>query len=262
MSIVDLEGPLTDFKDRISEIRRIIVAIESSSREKDLLTTTRQNVDLNSIGATSSNTVNAMSLVFLASSFEEFVREEIKECATLLEIKYVNLSQEDKHKIRNYYWSTNLSRISFIKSILTKDKPRSPDTTTVGKLRQLIDCARNFVLDDNPINLDKANFYHHNNNFKAHVVDELAQRIAAPSLIESGGESQKIKNYFGTSTKKDTAEKLRQKLNDFYDIRNTLVHSLSSASGYAVDAVFDYLNFFEIFSESIKSSLNKHISTW
>jgi hypothetical protein len=81
---LDLQGPLTEFLERTAELRRIVASIESLAKDPTKLGTARAGVDLRKVGATSGNTVNAMALVFLASSFEEFVREEIKQCAAEL----------------------------------------------------------------------------------------------------------------------------------------------------------------------------------
>lgn len=82
------------------------------------------------------------------------------------------------------------------------------------------------------------------------------------SLIDSASESSRLKAYFGTSTKAETSKRLRVKLNEFYDRRNEIVHSLSAAAGYAVDAVLDYFEFFELFADSIKASLGRVVATW
>ncbi len=262
MAGLDLQGPLTEFLERTSELRRIVAAIEALSKDTSKLQTTRPGIDLKKVGSTSGNTVNAMALVFLASSFEEFVREEIKQCTSELSVRYHALSADKKQAVRNVYWATSLSRLNFIKSILTREKPQVLDTLAITKLRSLIECTKGFVLDEDSAHLDASTMVHHSNNFKAHVVDELSRRIGIESLIDSAGESSKLKAYFGTSTKADTSKRLRAKLNEFYDRRNQIVHSLSAAAGYGVDAILDYLEFFELFADSIKAALGKAVATW
>jgi len=239
-----------------------VAAIEALARDTSKLQTGRPGIDLTKVSSTSGNTVNAMSLVFLASSFEEFVREEIKQCATELSVKYSSFPAERRQSVRSLYWSTNLGRLNLIRSILTREKPQVVDTLAIAKLRSLVDGTKGFVLDDDPAHLDVSTMAHHSNNFKAHVVDELSRRIGIQSLIDSASENSRIKAYFGTSTKAETSRRVRVKLNEFYDRRNEIVHSLSSASGYGVDAAFDYFDFFELFADSIKGSLGKTVATW
>jgi archaellum biogenesis ATPase FlaH len=203
-----------------------------------------------------------MSLVFLASSFEEFVREEIKQCVVELSVKYHGFTAEKRQAVRNLYWASSLTRLNSIKSILTREKPQVVDAMVIARLRALVDCTKGLVLDDDPAHLDASTIVHHSNNFKAHVVDELSRRIGMQSLIDSASESSRLKAYFGTSTKAETSKRLRVKLNEFYDRRNEIVHSLSAAAGYAVDAVLDYFEFFELFADSIKASLGRVVATW
>jgi hypothetical protein len=258
----DLQGPLADFLARTAELRRIVAAIEALSRDTSKLQTTRPGIDLTRVGSTSGNTVNAMSLVFLASSFEEFVREEIKQCAVELSVKYPGLPPDKRQSVRNLYWKTSLGRLNLIKSILTREKPQVVDALVITKLRSLVECTNGFVLDDDPAQLDASTVAHHSNNFKAHVVDELSGRIGMQSLIDSASEGSRLKAYFGTSTKAETSKRLRIKLDEFYDRRNEIVHSLSAAAGYGVDTVLDYFEFFELLADSIKSSLGRALATW
>lgn len=177
MSGPDLQGPLTDFLARTAELRRIVAAIEALAKDTSKLQTVRPGIDLTNVGATSGNTVNAMSLVFLASSFEEFVREEIKQCVAELSVKYHGFTAEKRQAVRNLYWASSLTRLNSIKSILTREKPQVVDAMVIARLRALVDCTKGLVLDDDPAHLDASTMVHHSNNFKAHVVDELSRRI-------------------------------------------------------------------------------------
>jgi RiboL-PSP-HEPN len=248
--------------DRTAELRRIVATIEALSKDTTKLQALRPYIDLSKVGLASSNTVNAMSLVFLASSFEEFVREEIKQCSTELASKYHGLPADLKHAVRNVYWTTSLDRMKFIRTILTRQKPKALDPMAISKLRVMVDCTKGFVVDDDPALLDVATMAHHSNNFKPHVVDELSSRIGIKSLIDSASDHSKLKTYFGTSTRVDTSERLKVKLNEFYDRRNEIVHSLSAVAGYGVDSIIDYVDFFEALADCIKTTLVKAVAKW
>lgn len=262
MANVDYDGPLKDFYVRTNHIRKIMVAIESAARSPDALKTTRASCDLTSIGPETGNTVNAMSLVFLASSFEEFIREEIGQCADHLSQCYVKFTDSKKVAIRGSYWDTLVSRFSFNKSILTKQKPKTIDASSFAKVRVLVESARSFVIDEDVARLDRENFYHHRHNFRPHVVDELAMRVGIGNIIDSAADGAKIKAYFGVTKKSDSAKLLRAKLNDFYEKRNLVVHSLSGSTGYAVDMVLDYIGLFEMTADSIVSVVKRTTSLW
>jgi hypothetical protein len=145
---------------------------------------------------------------------------------------------------------------------LTKKKPKILDPLAVGKIRLLIDSVRGFVIDDDAIHIEKDIFSQHSNNFRPHIVDEIASRIGIAAFIDSAGDSGRLKSYFGVTTKIDVAKKLRSKLDEFYDRRNETVHSLGGSTGYAVDVILDYINLFEMTAESMKNVLGKAIASW
>jgi hypothetical protein len=258
----DLQGPLDDFLGRTREIRAIIVAVESAAKSPAALTTSRAGVNLSGIDLKTGNTANAMSLVFLASSFEEFIREEIGQCAGYMAERYAHLSPEVRHGVRNAYWSASLDRLRYFSSILTKKKPKIPDAAIMSNVRVLLDAIQGFVINDNAAHLDRTLLAQHSNNFRPHVVNELACRLGVTDLLGNAAVSRKIKNYFGVSKKADAAERLRAKLNDFYDRRNETVHSLNGATGYAVEVIFDYIELLEACAESIRNVFAKELASW
>lgn len=262
MPTPDLQGPYDDFVERLDDIRRIVCAVESCYRNPGLVTTARANVDLAGIGPTTSNNTNSMALVFLASSYEEFVREEISECARLLCSKYLTLPDQVRHAVRNSYWTTTLQRLGLMRSILTKVDPRTPDSVVLTKIRPMLDVAQLFVVGDDPSRIDAATTVHHSNNFRPNVVDDIGKRVGVPNLIKRTAEGSRIKTYFGVATAAAAASHLQPKLDEFYDRRNEIVHSLSSTSGYGVDYVLDWITLFEVVADSMKDALSRAISSW
>lgn len=258
----DLQGPYDDFLERLSDIRRIACAIESCYRNPGLLTSPRSNADLAAVGPTTSNNTNSMALVFLAASYEEFVREEISECARLLCGRYPLLPDSVRHTIRNSYWSTTLQRLGYARSILTKSNSKTLDLTVLTKIRPILDAAQLFVVGDDASRIEAATTVHHSNNFRPRVVDEIASRIGVPNLISRTAEGAKVKTHFGVATAAAAATMLRPKLDEFYDRRNEIVHSLSSTTGYGVDYVLDWISLFDVVADSMKDALSKAIAAW
>lgn len=251
-----------EFYERIKHIRRIVVVVELAAKAPALLVTSRPKIDIPGTGPASENTANAMSMVFLASSFEEFVREEIGQCADLLSVNYPNFSDQERHEIRGAYWATWVERLRYAKTILTKKAPRSPDLVAIAKIRRNLESAKAFAVDDNATLLDRGVFTASSNNFRPHVVDAMAARLGIKNLISDSADSSKLRSRFGVTSKKDAAEKLKARLDEFYDRRNEIVHSLNSTVGYAVDVVIEYTELFEEVAESIKNVLKKNTATW
>ena len=259
---VDFEGPLLDFYEQTKHIRQIIVAIESAAKGAPGLIALRAGIDLASINVKNINTVNAMALVLLASSFEECVREELGQCADHLSTRYAHLADGVRHSVRGSYWNACVDRLRFSSTILTKNKPKVPDAKAIAGLKGLLDSARGFVIADDATLFDRKVFLHHSNNFRPSVVDEIAYRIGIKGLLDDVAESGKLKAYFGVTSKKEVIALLRPKLNEFYDLRNEIVHSLNSSAGYAVDVVVNYIELFEAVADSIKTVLSRTALKW
>ncbi|WP_333611337.1 HEPN domain-containing protein [Brevundimonas bullata] len=259
---LDLQGPLDDFRRRTQQLRLTMVAVESAAQSPAVLMTVRPGITLSAIGPETRNTTNAMSLVLLASSFEEFVREEVGQCADLLMVKYGALTVPIQHRIRSRYWEVLLSRLSMSSNIMTKTKPKTPDPALITKVRALIDTGRGFVMDGNATLLDRENFYHSRSNFRPAIVNEILSRVGIDDVIASAAATTKIKNYFGVTKKADAAERLVAKLEEFYSLRNTIVHSLSGVTGVGVDAALDYIEIMELTAEGIAGALTQQTGTW
>ncbi len=262
MTNIDLKGPLEDFYERTRQIRAIVSAIEAAGKQKSTLTTNRRDVDLSIIGLSTGNTVNAMSIVFLASSFEEFIREEIGQCADYLSHRYSTLSQQMRYTIRASYWSGCLERLQQNKSIMTKGKAKVPDATVMSKVRSIVESARGFVVDDDASHIDRTIFCQQSHNFRPHIVDQIGSRIGINNLVDSAADSTKLRSYFGVTKKSEVSTNLRSKLDEFYERRNDIVHSLTGTTGYAVDVVIDYIELFELTAESIQFTLAKATAAW
>ena len=183
MAAPDLKGPYDEFVERLNDIRRIVCAIESSYRMPGVLSTARVGVDLSTIGPTTSNNTNSMALVFLASSYEEFVREEISECARLLCSSYPALPEQVRHSVRGSYWSSTLQRLGYARNILTKTNPKIPDLAVLTKIRPMLEAAQLFVVGDDSSRIDAATTVHHSNNFRPRVVDEIAGHIKIKNRV-------------------------------------------------------------------------------
>lgn len=259
MPAADLDFALIEFKERTMQIREVVAVIESAGRTPTALTTQRAGIDLKKVNVRTGNTANSMALIFLASAFEEFVREEAIQCGNQLMDKYSGMPADERHSIRNSYWIVSKDRLRFTRSILVS---KAPDPTLLANLGSTLGALQGFVVEDNASKLDSQSFGHHSNNFKPKVVAEIFSRFEIKKLTDQLGESNKLKNYFGVTSKADCSSKLVAKWDEFYDRRNETVHSLGGAVGLAVDAVISYVEFMELIAEALKSVLAKKLASW
>lgn len=259
MPVADLEFALDEFKERTQQIRQIMAVVESAGRAPAALVTHRPGIDFNKVGGSTSNTANSMALIFLASAFEEFVREEAIQCGNQLMESYPRMDAENRNLIRDSYMSVSRERFKFTRSILIS---KAIEPTLLAKVRVVLGALQGFVVDDDPSKLDSQVFGHHSNNFKPDVVAEIFKRFAMKDILGQLAENAKLKQYFGVTSKAECLVKLKAKWVEFYDRRNDTVHSLGGATGFAVDAVIAYIEFFELNAEALKNVLTKTLSSW
>ncbi len=259
MAAADLEFALVEFKERTKQIREIMAVVESAGRTPTALTTHRKGIDLSQVGVRTSNTANSMALIFLASAFEEFIREEAIQCGNQLMDKYSAMPSAVRNMIRDSYWSVSRERLKLTKSILVSN---APEPALLAKVGLVLGALQGFVVDDNPSKLDSQTFGHHSNNFRPAIVAEIFKRFAVKDLTGQLGENVRLKNYFGVATKAQCSNRLIAKWNEFYDRRNETVHSLGGASGFAVDAVTAYIEFMELNAEALKIVLTRTLDSW
>ena len=259
MPAADLEFALVEFKERTKQIREIMAVVESAGRSPTGLATHRVGIDLSQVDASTSNTANSMALIFLASAFEEFVREEAIQCGNQLMDKYSAMPASERYAIRDSYWTVSRERLKFTRSILTSN---APDPTLLAKVGSTMGALKGFVVDDDPSKLDSQIFGHHSNNFRPAIVAEIFKRFVVKDLAGQLGENVRLKNHFGVTTKAQCSAKLVAKWNEFYDRRNETVHSLGGATGFAVDAVISYIEFMELNAEALKGVLTRTLTSW
>lgn len=262
MAIPELQPALDEFIERTDQIKAIMVGIEEAARNPTVLQTVRPNIDLSQIGMQTSSTVNAMALIFLASSFEEFVREEIRVCTAFMSTRYAKLSNDTKHTIRGLYWKTFKEQMKYMGSFVSKETPKVLDLALLTQIGDAVDSVHEFVGNDNSAKIDPGLMAKHSNNFRPHIVNQVAQRLGISNLMEKAADTTKIKAHFATSKKDDAAKLLKLKLDDFYTKRNEVVHSLTGATGYGVDFILDFVTLFEITAESVRNVLDKEVSAW
>lgn len=259
----DLQGPLDELLARTAQLRAIMSVVEASSKKPELLTMSkRRDFDRSILGGSTTNTTNSMCIIFLASSFEEFFREIVSQCGLQLASSYANVSDEIKMVAKSSYWKASLDRLKFSSRILTRGAPRTLDFDKISKARTIIDSARSFVMMDDGEAIDGKTFCFHSRNFKPDVVDEISNRIGVSKVLRKASESHRIKMHFGLNTISEVEPKLVAKLNDFYQTRNDIVHSLNGSTGFGIDYVNDHIDLIETFSESLKSVFQKHVNGW
>ena len=80
--------------------------------------------------------------------------------------------------------------------------------------------------------------------------------------MTAAADNIKIKNYFNVTKKSESARRLVAKLDEFYNLRNTIVHSLSGVTGVGVDTALEYITLLELTAEAIMAVLVRQTAKW
>ncbi|HEX5181882.1 MAG TPA: HEPN domain-containing protein [Allosphingosinicella sp.] len=239
----------------------MVQLVDVASKSGSILTEEgRKAIEQWGLSGRSGIAANSMAWVFLASSFEEFYREMISQSAAQIFSNFPGMADEFRTTTRASYWDVCLQKLRFTQRITTKGKPVRIDSELLSKARVVIESAAKMVIGNDAEGVDEKLVAFHMNNFKPHVVDEIGRRIGVSSVIRSVSGTRDIKNIFPGKVN-DVEIQLRAALTEFYDIRNEIVHSLSSAAGQGLSNVETRLSMFETFGRSIKSVLQGHLAT-
>jgi len=243
-------------------MRQALAAVEALATGQQMHSA-RPHADLDQIGLPTSNTANSMALIFLASIFEEFYRQEITQCAEYLVERYAGVTHQIKLSARQSYWTAFIEKARFMKSVTTVvKKERQLDVGAVIHARSVIESVRAFALLDDVSTLNSAVFAEHSRNFKPTVVNEIGSRLGMRDVVGQAAEFAAVRKYFSVTSKVESAERLNLKLEEFYGIRNSIVHSLNANRGYGVDTVFEYIELFECYSDGLRAAISRHVAAW
>ena len=184
MTKPDLDGPLEDFYQRTKQLRAVMSTIEAVGRGYTTVQTQRPNACLDIIGLETSNTANSMAIIFLASSYEEFIRQEIGQCARFLAERYPCLQDNIKRKLKNVYWQECIARFGRRKSIVEQEGQQL-NMKAIAEINLTMISVDKFVVNDDATGMISSILSQHSRNFKPQVVNQIASRLGIPSLIES-----------------------------------------------------------------------------
>lgn len=259
--LADLDGPLEDFFERAVQIRTVISLVDSSAKSSAFLSP-EGLVTARSLGLSARTPIssNSMAWVFLASSFEEYYREMIAQSAIEVFTLFSSLPDSFRINARSSYWEVCIQKLRFSRKITAKGAPVRIDNESLGRARSVIDSASRFVIGNESQGVDEKLFSFHSNNFKPHVLDEIGRRIGVTRMIRACSDTRHVRSLFIGSLNEIEAQ-FRAALDEFYDTRNEIVHSLSSVAGQGIDTLISKIDMFEKLSLAVQTVLKRHLQT-
>lgn len=193
------------------------------------------------------NTMAAAAVVLLAAHFEEYVRQQVEEYGRSLVGRYRNLDDDSRIKFIDAYWRSGLNRLQRI-------RPKYSIQWS-GHALPLLRGLATFPAEDDEGAFVAAWLCDHDNNMRFDTVLDLCGRVGVKRLAERMARSNALKGALGITRQADASEALRGKLGEFYDLRNTMVHSIAQYAGIGPTIFESWKNFLLIFSSAFKDAM-------
>jgi hypothetical protein len=181
------------------------------------------------------NTMASSAIVLLASHFEEYVRQQIEEYARSVVQEYNYLKDEFKESLVSAYWRSGCAK-------LDRMRPKG-DPLWVQNVEPMLRGLLVYPVGED-VNGFLASFVSsHENNMRWEVILELAARVGVKKLSDRLFRSAQLKTALGSPRKEDFSAAMRLRLNEFYSLRNAIVHSISQNVGVGPSVLHQWTAF-------------------
>ncbi len=198
-------------------------------------------------------TANA-SILLLAATFEEFVREMARETAR----EVVAIAGDIEYVPRSLViaaWKETLGHIA------SKKVPSSDSHLNYYRgFRSQIDDLLEFT--DGNIGKDIYEHIAHNqNNMRPAQINALFKVSGLGNVVKRVADQPDLQTLYGSADSNSNAGKLERDIESFFDQRNKIAHDLNAGSSPSVGAVEGYIALFTAFSKSLANDLNNFIDS-
>lgn len=189
----------------------------------------------------------AAAMVLLASHFEEYIRQQIEEYAKALIEEYQNLEDDFRESLIDVYWRAGSAKLNRI-------KPRG-DPDWGAKARILLRSLNDYPVDENIGVFDPKLICEHENNMRWETIADMCKRVGVKKMSDRMFSNTEFRDQVGTTRRDDFARAIRRKMNEFYEIRNGIVHSIAQNSGIGPSIFLEWSSFFRSFTTAFAASL-------
>lgn len=188
-------------------------------------------------------------MVLLAAHFEEYVRQQVEEFARAAVAEYAFMEIEHQEKWLDNYWRAGSNRLNRI-------RPKGDPTWATGAQTLLLS------LLEYPIRQNVSSFIadmlaEHDNNMRWDTISEITARVGVQKLSDKLFKSTDLKGEVGNPKKDLFVPSLRAKLNEFYTLRNGIVHSISQNAGIGPTIFHSWIRFFRVFTTAFAGAMEE-----
>lgn len=233
----DFELARVEFVAQANSLRNLIGLVHAAAAVQ--VAPEYSALNLPAVSSGEQNTMAAASIVLLAAHFEEYVRQQVQEYGRFIMERYDSVGDADREHFVDNYWRGGMGRLGRI-------RPKGDPlwfSLAENELRSLLAF---------PIGGDASAFAaklisEHENNMRWETIIDLAGRVRVKKLGEKMYDGA-LKEALGSANVGDFPALLKNRLNDFYNLRNSIVHSISQSSGIGISIFSEWATFLEQFA--------------
>jgi RiboL-PSP-HEPN len=224
----EVEAIAEEFRREIDAVRRLLIRAETAE-------------DGAPIDATLRIAASNASLLLLAASFEEFIRELVMEfCSSLF--RTATRFTDIPGSVAATVWDRSL----YLLRGLGYGKPDF-DRSAAALSIQILD---EFCLNQG-LTVDVTSLVGYNqNNMRAKEINDIFRRVGIKDICGLVGRRTSIINFFGAASPDISHARFVSHLDEFYENRNEVAHSIGSIRGTGAVQVSRHLEFFECTSSA------------
>ena len=193
------------------------------------------------------------SVLLLAATFEEFIREMAREYARLV----VNASgdvEDLPSTLTEAVWKKTLEGLS-------QARLKVNGKSIIGKVakdsRVVFDSLCNFISGDfsQEIFVD---LIHNNNSMRVSELNSMFRVAGLKNICARICEQNDVQNYYNENDSRVVHGLFMKENDEFIDKRNSIAHYLNARESVAASQVYQYINFYEVTSISLCACLEKY----
>jgi hypothetical protein len=243
----DFEVADAEFDRQATILETLVATIDISARQDGITRHVFGGEELPIIPSGGQNTMAAAAVVLLAAHFEEYVRQQVEEYATAMIAEHAHLTDDFRDRLTDVYWRAGSSRLNRI-------RPRG-NPLWASSAGSLLRALLGYPVEENIGEFIADVISEHENNMRWETITELTGRIGVKKLSDLMFKSSGLKNEIGNLRRDEFAFSLRKKLNDFYNIRNGIVHSITQNIGIGATVFRNWAEFFKVFATAFATAL-------
>lgn len=219
----DFRSAEAEFDRQAIILESLVSTVEVSARQDGIERHRIDGAELPLVPTGGRNTMAAAAIVLLAAHFEQYIRQQVEEYVKAIILNYAYLESGFRERLVDEYWRAGSVKLNRIRP---KNDPLW--ASTAGPLLQ--------GLIDYPVGGDIGAFVaatvsEHEHNMRWDTIVELTARVGVRDLAGALFRSAPLKASLANPRKDTFSALLKQRLDEFYILRNTIVHSIAQTAG-------------------------------